>query len=303
MSDPLASHILAVDALRNVGVEPPEAWLEVRARFATVTMNLDSSPMLTRLVDAVLHGGGDIPALYAAALAETDWQHRDAVLTPLRHRVAGRLIELHRPHAAKAYTAVSNRFNDVATAFTNASRTIDPEAASDEVIGMDTKTQKAWRDAPGFCATMNDLVDALCAGAVLAGAPGDYGDMSFDKTTLALPLTVANLGSLHRRRVWQAFADLDDEPHQPGVITTSTMTAPPRPARRCGRWSRLIALGAKIHATSDPSKVQLYRPPRERGIRFEYDSAGYRSVPFDPEDGDPAPHPSEKEQPWPSVAS
>jgi hypothetical protein len=158
----------------------------------------------------------------------------------------------------------------------------------------------AWRDAPNYAKALNSLLDALTAAAQLAGAPGDYGDSSFDRATLKRS---ASSGSIRppwrpRRQAWQAWADLNDEPHQPGVLLGNTVTA--KPSRRCGRWSRLTALGANIGAEPHPDKVALYRLPDERGARFVIDptTGGYKSLRTTPKTESPRPpQPSKQEEP------
>jgi hypothetical protein len=183
--------------------------------------------MLGRLIDATLHGNGDLPSLYAAAVGESRWEHSDRVREPLRHHTVGRLQELYRPHARSIYDTLASRFNAASKALKSCAATINVEAPADEVIRLDAKQQRCWREAPEHCAVLDAVLEPLRCAALLCGSPGEAAGTAFDEATLSIPLTVSNLGDLHRRQVWRCWENLtpaqapDIEP-----MTTQNMREP-----------------------------------------------------------------------------
>jgi hypothetical protein len=128
-------------------------------------------------------------------------------------------------------------------------------------VRLDEKQRRAWLDAADRAADLETLLPLLQAAAVLAGAP----DAATDDTELYVPLVVANVGKLHRRRLWEAWAS-------PG---------------RCGRWSALHRIGGKIDAHRKPERLELLSPPRPFIQTFDRSGPGgsYQKKITDPEDG------------------
>jgi hypothetical protein len=101
-------------------------------------------------------------------------------------------------------------------------------------------------------------VPVLYAAALLAGTPDNEDD-----DQLRIPLVVANVSDLHRRRLWEAWDA----------------------GGRCGRWSALHRINAKIAAASKPEKVEPYARPRPMIQRNRVNvHGGYSTEYIDPED-------------------
>jgi hypothetical protein len=289
MPDRLASHLQCVDVLKNAGVEIPQLWEQTRARFDEV--DATGEIMLNRLIAAVLGDtDGDLPALYSAAVSEGLWENSDRVREPLRHHTVARLEEVFQPLRAKAYGAVANRFNSAARQFADCARAVDPEATADEVIRLPAKQQRCWREAREHAAVMDKSLEPLRCAALLCGSLGEVAGTAFDAPTLLIPLVIENIGSLHRRQVWRCwenFVPAQAPPIKP--MTTKNMREPEQPnPGRTGKWGKLLGINAVLRAHPHPDRIELYRRPEPKGVRFEYDARGYRSVPFDPEgDVDP----------------
>jgi hypothetical protein len=123
-----------------------------------------------------------------------------------------------------------------------------------------------------FATTLDRLVPVLSAAAQLCGMPESVGRDGGGRDAILLPL-VCDPGALHRRRVWEAFAAKG----------------------RCGRWSALVELGARIRA-AELDTFSVYRAPRPKQYRVVPGSTttyGATMHWFDPEDA-PEPEPAPK---------
>jgi hypothetical protein len=181
-------------------------------------------------------------------------------------------LRLYAPAARGNYRTVADKFDRVATQFTDCAHAINVEAGADSVVESDRKAQQCWRDALGLSRELESLVFPLMCAAALCGAEGDPGDPSFDLAALAVPLTIANLDQLHKRHAWNRWHLRDDNwpPMSPltreALERAVTPTPPPRP--RCGRWSGLISLGAEIRAADKPGELMLATPPRPYYVQW-----------------------------------
>ena len=128
-------------------------------------------------------------------------------------------------------------------------------------MGESNRVRTGWLDTAKNAAALDRLVPILQAAAELCGV------YSGDDTAL-LPLVI-DTSSLHRRRVWEAWKAAGE---------------------RCGRWSALAALGARIRA-ADLEGFEPYRKQKPL-IRRQFPILGpgnrhiYRPVVIDSEDSE-----------------
>lgn len=159
--------------------------------------------------------------------------------------------------AAANYATMADKFNAIAKTFTAAAKTIDPETPAEALIHASEAKRRAWTNAGVAAMELTEALPLLMDAARLAGKTLPNNDA-------ALGLVV-DTGTLHRRRVWEAWETTEG---------------------RCGRWSALHTLGAPIQATP-LEEFTLYREPRP--IETQYvrgSSGGHRPVQVDPEDVD-----------------
>jgi hypothetical protein len=128
---------------------------------------------------------------------------------------------------------VAKAFDTAATKFTAAAKECDPEADSDAVVGQPDSVRQGRLDSTLHAVELDRLTPVLQAAAELCGIYTGRDD------TWLLPLLIDTTG-LHRRRVWEAWRSAGE---------------------RCGRWSALAALGARIRA-ADLEGFELYREPK-----------------------------------------
>ena len=255
LPDYLAQHIRRVDVVASIA-PLPKAWTELRERWDEF-LDFHARPIQQQLIAAVVDGTGDLPMLRALAAAEASSSRGDVVIA-VRGVTYPKLIELYSEVADTNYGKVGKEFNAVAGEFTAAAKQCDPEANAETLIDQPDAVRTGWLDAQRFAARLDKLVPILVAAVELCG-------ISARDDTWLLPLLVDPTG-LHRRKLWGAWRSAGE---------------------RCGRWSALAALGARIRA-SDLDGFEPYREPRalirkqfptrERGI--------YRPVVIDPEDED-----------------
>jgi hypothetical protein len=276
----LRGHVVAVEVLASHGLHAPEAWSSLRGRWAELQHAVAGGrQLLDRLTDSIIAGGGDIPTAYTLACAEQARRgNADAVIEHVQNHINVKLSELYSPVAGRHWKIIAGEFNDAATMFTACTRIVDVTAPAALAIRGEKKTQEAWHQAEAHAQTLDSLVDVLAAAAELARRPDQGSEIGGDRVSFLLPLCV-DVKGLHRRQVWHAFRD-EDVP-EPGPLTRQALSAPAEPeAVRCGRWGRLARLHAKISA-SNPAELQLFPPPKPRGVKFDRQG---RSHPFDPED-------------------
>jgi hypothetical protein len=222
-----------------------------------------AAPVRERLIEAVVNGGDDVPMLRALAYAEASGERVDVVVE-VRSAVYPRLVQFYSEVAATNYAKVGEEFDAVASEFSAAAGLCDPEADSDSIVGQPDPVRSGWLDAAKYAATLDKLVPILQAAAELAGV--HTGDDTW------LLLLLIDTAGLHRRRVWEAWK-ADGE--------------------RCGHWSALAALGARIR-TADLEGFEPFRTPKPF-IRKQFPKPGpdnrgiYDVVISDPEDADYVP--------------
>ena len=283
VGDMLTRHINQVVAVREYCAPPPE-WDQLVGRLHAFRAPTASSPLRDRLIDAILHGGADEAAQIAElrALAEAEAQPPNQVLmTVVTGAVGVALFDLYDPVADNVYACVAKAFNDTAAKFTAAAAKVDVELGSEEVVGQPGPARTAWINAVALAGALDGHLVALAAAAELAGQPVDSDE-------LLIPLVIANLEGLHRRRLWEAF--LSAHPPASGKPWVSRRELAREPsAPRCGRWAALIAVGAQL-AAADLSLGELapYGRPgpldrRERRVAGQVGNTVWHFDPCDPD--------------------
>lgn len=267
--DPLDAHVRRVDQVAAIA-PPPKAWTELRERLNEFS-DFYAVPLRERLIVAVLGGtSDDLPMLKALAMAEASGSRTD-VLIDVRAAVYPKLVQLYSEVAAINYAKVAKEFDTVASDFTALAKQCNPEVDGASIVGEPDSVRSAWLDAQKFAAGLDKLTPVLQAAAEL------YGIYTGDDTAL-LPLVIDTTG-LHRRRVWEAWKSSGE---------------------RCGHWSALAALGARIRAC-DLEEFEPYRTPKPL-IHKQFPIPGpgnrgiYRPEIIDPEDEDYVP-PEEEPKP------
>lgn len=270
----------ALRLISGVAELPPEI-VTLRGRLSDFTVRT-GTPMADRLAAAVLDADtdADTDLLWSASLAEaasTPASHND-LLNTIRSRVHAQIREHYAAHAIAVYESVGEKFTAAAEAFTAAAATVDPETPAELIIDATDRIRKAWRSAEIHAAELHRLLEPLLAAAVLAKICGDDADA-------LLPLTVDTDG-LHRREVWSAWETEQREDQEMRAVAAHSIFATDAPTRsRCGRWSALLALGAKLRACPADAFTE-YRRPRPMQARVENTEAGPRRTLIDPEDAD-----------------
>ncbi|MCT2088342.1 hypothetical protein M3D92_03375 [Micrococcus terreus] len=163
----------------------------------------------------------------------------------------------YRSVAASNYEAVRSKFNAKADELVKALETIDAEASAEEVVKAPAKTRAAWAEGPALAVELDELVNVLHTAAILAGKTEPTGHHN----SCLIGLTV-NAQGLHRRRVWEAWANTSG---------------------RGGRWRELWKLGATIEAPA-LEDAGPYREPAPMEVRTEHTGLGLRQWDHDPED-------------------
>jgi hypothetical protein len=212
----------------------PTAWVDTRARWAEYVDAADT--MRTRLIASVLDGGGDIAGLKSAALAEQYAGGRDGHVLDqnVGAAVLGRLLAVYRPAAERNFKSIATQFDRAAKTFHDTCRAVDVECDPAALLAAPTTAREAWFAAPQLAEQLDALVWPLTAAARLAGATDDVDQ----EHRLQLGLCV-DAAKAHRRRVAETWLDR-------------------RRDGRTGRWGRLVGLGSKLRAATDPDT--LYPP-------------------------------------------
>ena len=265
-----------VDTVTAAGMPPPDAYGALLARWQRVQHAVvgDRRTMAARLKDAVLSGTGpgsdDLEGLLAAALSErhaTASELQAGLLSEVRDQVLGQLRDLYAPVARRHYAVLASRFDSAAQAFTRCAAIIPPDSLPNQVINTKPKTLRAWREAAGYADQLDQLIEPLCAAAELVRPLTSPSGIGSDRNHFLLPLC-ADITDVHRRVAWHAWSGLP-APQPPGVLTRAQMEAPPPEplANRCGRWARLISVGAIIRAHPNPAELELFDLLKPIGVK------------------------------------
>jgi hypothetical protein len=269
--DVFAAKLAAVNLLAEANIPPPQRWAEIAERWAQVSTL--HRPMLDRLTTWVVDDGpGDLPALYACAVAEIGGDTLISgsgadVLTHVRDAVHAELCAIYADGAAtKAYSAASKRFGASVGELVAAATKVNLDANADAVVGLDGAARDAWADAPQLRAECDNALQVLVAAATVC--PGFAFDD--DQSSIEIPLVVKNLGELAQaqcvsRPLWVAWE------------TTG---------QRCGRWQAVLTVGAKLGAAARPT-IEAYRRPARMQVEYTRDHRGNAiQRPYDPESGE-----------------
>ena len=260
----LPEHTRLVDTVTAAGIAPPDTWTQLRQRLSEFTKMSAATPLLERLVDALLdEPDADLPALRAATLAEQLDQVK--IFAPVRHSVLARLRAIYAKAALGNYAKLVELFDAQADRFVATTRLVDVETPAVGVVDQSDRCRKAWLDAERESLRISALIAPLHAAAQLTGrvlesAGRDLGG----RNAVLIPLCV-NVSDLHRRRLWEAAAS----------------------EGRCGRWSALVALGARIrgYPAAELDTFEPYRPAKPMEQRFEPVAVGISTrYLVDPED-------------------
>jgi hypothetical protein len=234
-SDPIADHVTLVRAAAGGGATIPPAWEALRERLENLTN--PGTPMLDRLISALIDGSTDLGAAYVMAMAEANDLQKGKVVGPLRAAALQKMRELYGKTAIRNYGAVAYNFDGLAKQFTELADIVDPESDAVALMSAPDKTRQAWQDIETYAHKLTESLPALSAAAQLCGI------RDVDTDPVLLPL-VCDPGQVHRRRVWEAWA-------------TDT--------GRCGRWAALHRANIPIHAYPADSlgSFESYRPARD----------------------------------------
>jgi hypothetical protein len=167
------------------------------------------------------------------------------------------------------YGKVAAAFNAVSDKFSADAGRCNPEADGVDIVRESDDVRASWLNVAVTAVELDKLVPILQAAAQLAGVTATVHRDLGGADAISLPL-VCDPGELHRRRVWEAWGAKG----------------------RCGRWSALVALGARIRA-AELDSFAAYRSPRPKEYRIKPGSEtthGHQMYWFDPED-DPAQEP------------
>ncbi|MGZ4562998.1 MAG: hypothetical protein ACXVX6_05340 [Mycobacterium sp.] len=267
------------------GVPAPREFENVRARLAVLNDAIAEQPHADRLVAAVLDGPGDD---IAALLSLASTSPAAPVVERVRAETLSRLTELWP--ARRAYLRVASQFDSCARRFVDLAHQVDIGAPAERIVAADRREQKAWNQAPEVAAELDALVPRLAAAAELVRGvlPRRIGT---NDESLFIPLVVANVEQLHRRRLHEAFCCLSEEVPPPPALTSAAVTQTrqhPLEGLRTGRWGLLLGLGARLAACPNPARLELLPPPRGY-VTLTADPAGRRITPrvIDPEDPTP----------------
>ena len=130
-TDALRDHIATVEALRDIGIQPSDEWLQLRDRHAAYLAL--AVPLRDRLTAAIIDGTGDIECLRALTAAEQFAQTGMAANAHIEHAVLHRLRELYDGPAA--YKAVAEMFEAAAKRFADSAAACDVDAAGESLVG------------------------------------------------------------------------------------------------------------------------------------------------------------------------
>jgi hypothetical protein len=254
----LHRHLADVENLAAKGVAAPPEWLALRSRFDSFVL-LGNSAADALASEVIAGTGADLSALRSMALAEASATSTDdaAVSDVVRSRVHGRLVELYQPVATRNFHACAEKFDSAAAAFTRCAKTVDPLSDPASLVNGSAAARTAWFSAPVLSSALDEALALLGAAARLAGAPD-----ADDEAQIQIPLALLDVGKLHRRRVWEAWAATG----------------------RCGRWASVVSL-ATVRAERRPGKLVPYSAPKPlqqmfiRGVH-----GGYATKVIDPHD-------------------
>jgi hypothetical protein len=254
-------YLRRIDALTDAGIDPTRPFQELRDRYDRYRQMPRAGAQ--RLADALIlpRKGDDLNWLsahaYAESAAETFPPVQATVDNTVSQAIEARLRELYQPHAERNHATAQARFDAIAAELSAAAATgVDLETTDATTVAAMTDEQRAaWASAPTVASQLDSALAVLVITAALAGVTADMESGSL----ITLAVSPVDMG---RRELWAAWEDTG----------------------RCGRWSALAKLGAKIRAADLPDVV-AYRRPKELEHRLvpTSETGIYDSVIVDPE--------------------
>jgi len=243
------AHLERVHVIRATGVDLPARWVEVEGQLGAFAELRSTAAQ--RFAEQIVNPqkGVDVLALRAHAIAEASetFGAQAEVQGAVIAAVEREMLAAWKPEAMNVYRAVAKLYDEAAQQFTTAANTCDPESSAEYMIDASDDQRQAWKQAEVSAARLTQLVPGLVSAAQLADVRLDSADERLAQQwwqapvdpTAELPL-VCDPGTLHRRRVWEAFD------HVGG---------------RTGKWGRLTSLGCTLRA-HDLDGFQKYRLPK-----------------------------------------
>jgi len=244
----------AIANLEGVGVRMPAQVAAIMKAHAAATS--DRTAEGTAALRTAIAAGEEQAAIDAAALIRGAAGNRTDLLN-LADAAAERAIKAAIAGSDVWHQAAA-AFDASASAFTDAIDAVDPDTDPESAARLGGKRGTAWADAPALAHDLDKRFDDLAKLAALLDVPHFNPKRAED----AIPL-VAELGAAHPRRVAEAW----ETRYTAGKASPLTVgTQAPRVSRG-GRWTALIATGAKLKALSDPTRwARLDLPALVGGI-------------------------------------
>ena len=241
-----------VEQIIDAGGSVTDEYTRLESRWEAF---LDASTnVLDSLTDAVLGDGKPDDIAHLRTLAIVNELATTVTEATVRNSVQHALnLALTREYAKTAednYNILRDRFNREAEAFTKAHEIVPATTDAATLVTAPEKTRKAWAEGQSRGAGLTGLVPLLVLAAELAGKR-----IANPQTPIGLVLDV---DGLHRRRVWEAYAE---------------------------GWTALLELGATIRAPR-PDEYTDYREPAPIVMALERGGIGWRNIEVDPEDAD-----------------
>ena len=264
--EPFDEHLARVATISAAGAEIPSEWTALRDRFLDFSQL--QTPARDRLADAILTGrkGDDIGLLRAAAYSEAVIaQPQYNVNRAIADAVLQQLVEIYSPVSRENYQRIADRYNAVGAEFAAAAGAVDIEADAEQVIRGSEQERAAWGDGPVIGARLDGFMGPLRAAAELCG-------VSTKSQEVRLALAV-DPGNAHRRAVWSAWE---------------------KPEGRAGRWTAILACGARIVA-ADIDTLTGYRRPLPLVEKMREINGLLVRETIDPEDSPDTPKPGPRQ--------
>ena len=263
--DAFRCHLSAVETLTGAGIHPPAEWTALRDRYAAF-IDLGDGGVDRLTAEIIQPSGADLVSLRSSALAEEIARNGDNANINQRVQTAvGRELEaLYSPGAEKNYKQAAARYDDAATHFTVAAKTVDVEAGGQTLVTCSAPAREYWLCAPALAAELDAARAVLYAAASLCdGVPADvaFATAASDIDTTEHQIALAtDPGKAHRRKVWSAW-------HATGA--------------RTGKWGGLVSLGVKLRAASAATVTPYKRPEKPVSVVGPSGKVEY----WDPHDG------------------
>jgi hypothetical protein len=257
-NDAYSQHVLAVDALADAGISPPEEWTTLRDNFNQFASDELTEDVIGQLTDAIAAGKlKEVPKLHSLALGRMAASSQDAasVTNDVKAHITRRLFDVYAPCAETNYAKAAQTFDHWCAVFTAACNAVDPESPAESIVALDDDQRHAWTVAQEAKFQLSGSLEVLKAAAKLCGhdAAGsrEYG-----------PPLACDTSGHHRRRLWEAWDSTEG---------------------RTGRWGALHAMGVTIRA-ANLDAIEPYRLPQPMEERWKKVGVGHQRVMVDPED-------------------